>query len=119
MCVCVCVCVHVCYVWEVLCTLGVVDRLFARIGACDNVVRHMSTFHMEMSETAHILSNATPSSFVILDEIGEGGRGEKRGDKVVIVVVGSILQKKVLENGNFKQKKGLKKAVFSGFADLL
>ena len=50
-----------------------VDRLFARIGACDNVVRHMSTFHMEMSETAHILSNATPSSFVILDEIGEGG----------------------------------------------
>lgn len=51
--------------------VGVADRLFARIGACDNVVKHMSTFHMEMSETAHILSNATPSSFVILDEIGE------------------------------------------------
>ena len=78
-CMCVCVCVHVCVlcVW-VLCTLGVVDRLFARIGACDNVVRHMSTFHMEMSETAHILSNATPSSFVILDEIGGGEKRETK-----------------------------------------
>ena len=58
--VCVCVCV-----------VGVVDRLFARVGACDNVVKHMSTFHMEMAETAHILSNATPASFIIIDEIGE------------------------------------------------
>ena len=50
--------------------LGVVDRLFARVGASDNVARHMSTFHMEMSETANILTNATSNSFVILDEIG-------------------------------------------------
>ena len=52
-------------------TIGAVDRLFARVGASDNVVRHMSTFHLEMNETANILSNATPHSFVILDEIGE------------------------------------------------
>lgn len=51
-------------------TVGVVDRVFARVGASDNVTRHMSTFHMEMTETAHILINATPRSFVILDEVG-------------------------------------------------
>ena len=50
--------------------VGVVDRLFARIGASDNVAKHMSTFHMEMTETANILTTATPRSFVILDEIG-------------------------------------------------
>ncbi len=52
-------------------TVGVVDRLFARVGASDNIARHMSTFHMEMSETANILSNATDRSFVVLDEIGK------------------------------------------------
>ena len=50
--------------------IGVVDRLFARVGASDNVAKHMSTFHMEMSETANILTNATQRSFIILDEIG-------------------------------------------------
>ena len=50
--------------------IGVVDRLFARIGASDNVVKHLSTFHLEMTETAHILQQATLRSFVILDEIG-------------------------------------------------
>lgn len=51
-------------------SLGVVDKLFARVGASDNVANHQSTFHVEMSEMAHILCNATPNSFVILDEIG-------------------------------------------------
>ena len=51
--------------------LGVTDSLFARVGASDNVVKHMSTFHLEMTEVAHILTNATSKSFVILDEIGE------------------------------------------------
>ena len=50
--------------------LGVADRLFARVGAADNVTRHMSTFHVEMAETASILSMATQHSFVALDEIG-------------------------------------------------
>ena len=50
--------------------LGVVDRLFARVGASDNVSRNMSTFQVEMTETSHILVNATPRSLVIMDEIG-------------------------------------------------
>ena len=51
--------------------LGITDSLFARVGASDNVVKHMSTFHLEMTEVAHILANATSKSFVILDEIGK------------------------------------------------
>ncbi len=50
--------------------IGVVDKLFARIGASDNVANQQSTFQLEMTETAHILNNATPNSFVILDELG-------------------------------------------------
>ena len=59
-------------------SLGVVDRLFARVGSSDNVSRHQSTFHCEMTETAHVLNNATPRSLIILDEIGEGGREGRR-----------------------------------------
>lgn len=51
--------------------VGVVDRVFARVGSSDNVSKHMSTFHMEMIETAYILNNATRNSLVILDEVGE------------------------------------------------
>ena len=51
------------------------DRLFARVGASDNVVKHMSTFQMEMTETANILSFASSRSFVILDEIGNDPLG--------------------------------------------
>ncbi len=66
-----CICSQTgCFVPASSVTLGVVDRLFARVGASDNVSKHMSTFHMEMSETANILSNATANSFVVLDEIG-------------------------------------------------
>ena len=49
---------------------GVVDRLFARVGASDNIMKHMSTFHVEMTEVANILANATYRSYVILDEVG-------------------------------------------------
>jgi DNA mismatch repair protein MutS len=52
--------------------LGVVDRLFARVGATDELGRGMSTFMVEMTETANILNNASPKSLVILDEIGRG-----------------------------------------------
>jgi DNA mismatch repair protein MutS len=52
--------------------LGLVDRLFSRVGASDNLARGRSTFMVEMVETAAILSQATASSLVILDEIGRG-----------------------------------------------
>ncbi len=52
--------------------IGVIDRIFTRIGASDNLVGGESTFMVEMSETANILNNATPRSLVILDEIGRG-----------------------------------------------
>jgi DNA mismatch repair protein MutS len=52
--------------------IGVSDRLFARIGAADDLARGRSTFMVEMTETAAILNQATRRSFVILDEIGRG-----------------------------------------------
>jgi DNA mismatch repair protein MutS len=53
-------------------TLGLVDRLFTRIGASDELHTGQSTFMVEMTETANILNNATERSLVILDEIGRG-----------------------------------------------
>src|SRR6266436_2738137 len=53
-------------------TIGVVDRLFTRVGASDNLVRGQSTFMVEMSETSAILHAATARSLVLLDEIGRG-----------------------------------------------
>jgi DNA mismatch repair protein MutS len=53
-------------------TIGVVDRLFTRVGASDNLVRGQSTFMVEMSETSAILHGATARSLVLLDEIGRG-----------------------------------------------
>jgi DNA mismatch repair protein MutS len=52
--------------------IGVVDRIFTRVGAADNLARGDSTFMVEMRETAHILAHATRRSLVILDEIGRG-----------------------------------------------
>ncbi|KTT64607.1 DNA mismatch repair protein MutS, partial [Sphingomonas sanguinis] len=52
--------------------IGLVDRLFSRVGASDNLARGRSTFMVEMVETAAILAQATPRSFVILDEVGRG-----------------------------------------------
>jgi DNA mismatch repair protein MutS len=52
--------------------IDLVDRIFTRIGASDDLARGQSTFMVEMSETANLLNNATPRSLVILDEIGRG-----------------------------------------------
>jgi len=52
--------------------IGVIDRLFSRVGAADDLARGRSTFMVEMVETAAILNQAGPRSFVILDEIGRG-----------------------------------------------
>jgi len=51
---------------------GIVDRVFARIGASDNLVQYQSTFMSEMLETAFILAQATDKSLVVVDEIGRG-----------------------------------------------
>ncbi|MCZ6556372.1 MAG: DNA mismatch repair protein MutS [SAR324 cluster bacterium] len=52
--------------------LSLVDRIFTRVGASDNLSRGQSTFMMEMNEAANILNNATPHSLIVLDEIGRG-----------------------------------------------
>ncbi|HGE71407.1 TPA: DNA mismatch repair protein MutS, partial [Candidatus Poribacteria bacterium] len=53
-------------------SIGIVDRIFTRVGASDNLVMGRSTFLVEMNETANILNNATRRSLLILDEIGRG-----------------------------------------------
>jgi DNA mismatch repair protein MutS len=52
--------------------IGVVDRIFTRVGASDDLATGQSTFMVEMTEAANILNNATPKSLVILDELGRG-----------------------------------------------
>src|SRR5207237_3605650 len=52
--------------------ISLVDRIFARVGASDNIARGQSTFMVEMQETARILQTATSRSLVVLDEIGRG-----------------------------------------------
>jgi DNA mismatch repair protein MutS len=52
--------------------MSVVDRVFTRIGASDNLARGRSTFMVEMTETAAILNTATPNSLILLDEVGRG-----------------------------------------------
>ena len=61
-----------CYVPTARARIGIVDRLFSRVGAADDLARGRSTFMVEMVETAAILAQATPQSLVILDEIGRG-----------------------------------------------
>ncbi len=53
-------------------SIGIVDRIFTRVGASDNLASGESTFLVEMNETANILNNATPRSLILLDEIGRG-----------------------------------------------
>jgi len=54
------------------CRIGLVDRIFSRVGASDDLARGNSTFMVEMNETANILNNTTDRSLIILDEIGRG-----------------------------------------------
>jgi DNA mismatch repair protein MutS len=61
-----------CFVPATAARIGLVDRMFSRVGAADNLARGRSTFMVEMVETAAILAQATIRSFVILDEVGRG-----------------------------------------------
>jgi DNA mismatch repair protein MutS len=60
------------YVPACECTIGIVDKIFTRVGASDNISTGESTFMVEMNETANILNNVTNRSLVLLDEIGRG-----------------------------------------------
>lgn len=61
-----------CYVPADYASLGIVDAIFSRVGSADNLFQDQSTFMVEMLETAAILRQATPRSFVIMDEVGRG-----------------------------------------------
>jgi DNA mismatch repair protein MutS len=61
-----------CWVPAKSCHVGLVDRIFSRVGASDDLARGNSTFMVEMNETANILNNATERSLIVLDEIGRG-----------------------------------------------
>jgi len=61
-----------CFVPATRARMGMVDRVFTRIGASDNLARGRSTFMVEMTETAAILNTATPRSLILLDEVGRG-----------------------------------------------
>ena len=61
-----------CYVPAEFAEIGIVDRIFTRVGASDDLSQGQSTFMVEMQESANILNNATEKSLVILDEIGRG-----------------------------------------------
>jgi DNA mismatch repair protein MutS len=61
-----------CWVPASRCRVGLVDRIFSRVGASDDLARGNSTFMVEMNETANILNHATDRSLIILDEIGRG-----------------------------------------------
>lgn len=61
-----------CYVPATQANIGIVDKIFTRVGASDNLSRGESTFMVEMNETASILNNLSPRSLVLMDEIGRG-----------------------------------------------
>ncbi|EGD83028.1 hypothetical protein PTSG_12056 [Salpingoeca rosetta] len=65
------------------CTIGIVDKLFSRVGAQDNQVEGKSTFLVEMEETSNIVNNATARSFVVMDEVG---RGTNSGEGLALAV---------------------------------
>ncbi|KAL1900607.1 MutS protein 1 [Sporothrix stenoceras] len=98
-----------CYVPADYADLGLVDALFSRVGSADNLFRDQSTFMVEMLETAHILRQATPRSFVIMDEIGRGTTPED-GTAVAYAALHHLV--------HINKCRGLFATHFHGLADL-
>ncbi|KJR83412.1 DNA mismatch repair protein Msh1 [Sporothrix schenckii 1099-18] len=98
-----------CYVPADYADLGLVDALFSRVGSADNLFRDQSTFMVEMLETAHILRQATPRSFVIMDEIGRGTTPED-GTAVAYAALHHLV--------HVNKCRGLFATHFHGLADL-
>lgn len=84
-----------CYVPADSANIGIVDRIFTRVGASDDLASGQSTFMVEMNEVANILRNATPNSLLILDEIGRG-TSTFDGLSIAWAVIEHISNKKVL-----------------------
>lgn len=84
-----------CFVPAKEANIGVVDRIFTRVGASDDLASGQSTFMVEMNEVANILRNATPKSLLILDEIGRG-TSTFDGLSIAWAVIEHISNKKIL-----------------------
>lgn len=80
-----------CFVPATRANIGIVDRIFTRIGASDDIYSDLSTFMVEMIETSNILSNATSQSLAIVDEIGRGTSG-REGLAISYAALVSLLQ---------------------------
>lgn len=84
-----------CFVPAKTANIGLVDRIFTRVGASDDLASGQSTFMVEMNEVANILRNATPNSLLILDEIGRG-TSTFDGLSIAWAVIEHISNKKIL-----------------------
>ena len=92
-----------------LARIGIIDRIFTRVGAFDDLASGQSTFFVEMLELANILNNMTPKSLVILDEIGRG----------TSTVDGCSIAKAVLEYLHGKNAAGPKTLFATHFHELI
>ncbi|MHA1915309.1 MAG: DNA mismatch repair protein MutS [Promethearchaeota archaeon] len=83
-----------CFVPAKSATIGILDQIFTRIGASDDLARKLSTFMIEMTETAKILNYATPKSLVIIDELGRG-TSTSDGQSIAMATLEKLNQLKV------------------------